>query len=169
MKLCLRKFRISHLLHWYTPREGLGTAKLFVGMALNYVTVNNKSEATCNNTKQLLQALPFRFCLIDNFPDAWRDQGTWCTCVYHNHVYELARTQPKLWPRKTKATKMSDWLHNFLCMLDCTCHKGLTVSCLHEALSMSMHVWITWTHITLYWTCDRHRIRQRYWCWLPSY
>ena len=38
------------------PREGLATARLFVDMVSNYVTVNNKGGATCSNTKQLLQA-----------------------------------------------------------------------------------------------------------------
>ena len=31
----------------------LYTANLFMGVAGNYVTVNNKSRATCNNSKQL--------------------------------------------------------------------------------------------------------------------
>ena len=39
------------LLHCYTPREELGTAKLFVGMTRNDVTVNIKGGATCNNNK----------------------------------------------------------------------------------------------------------------------
>ena len=41
MKFCSRKFRISRLLQLYTSREGLGTAKLFVGVSRNDVTVNN--------------------------------------------------------------------------------------------------------------------------------
>ena len=43
-----------HVYCRYTPREGLGTVKLFVGVAGKDVTVNNKGGATCNNTKQLL-------------------------------------------------------------------------------------------------------------------
>ena len=46
----LAKLRVSRLLHRYTPGEGLGTAKSFVDVAYNYVTVNNKGGATCNNT-----------------------------------------------------------------------------------------------------------------------
>ena len=45
----LAKLRVSRLLHRYTPGEGLGTAKSFVDVAYNYVTVNNKGGATCNN------------------------------------------------------------------------------------------------------------------------
>ena len=33
----------------YTSREGLGTAKLFVGVTRNDVTVNSKGGATRNN------------------------------------------------------------------------------------------------------------------------
>ena len=72
VKYCSRKFCMSHLLHWYTLREGLGTAKLFVGVTGNNVTVNNKGGATCNNTKQLLQASSlviswFKFTLLWTF------------------------------------------------------------------------------------------------------
>jgi len=56
MKFCLHKFHISRLLQWTTPREGLGTAKLFVDVAGNDVTVNNKGGATYNNNKQSLKA-----------------------------------------------------------------------------------------------------------------
>ena len=56
MKFCLHKFHISRLLQWTTPREGLGTAKLFVGVVGNDVTVNNKGGATYNNNKQSLKA-----------------------------------------------------------------------------------------------------------------
>ena len=33
VKFCSQKVLISNLLYWYTPREGLGTAKLYVGVA----------------------------------------------------------------------------------------------------------------------------------------
>ena len=44
------------ILYRYTLREGLGTAKLFVGMTWNNITVKIKGGATRNNSKQLLQA-----------------------------------------------------------------------------------------------------------------
>ena len=47
--------QIPHITFRYTPREELGAAKLFVGMAVNDVTVNNKGGATYNNTIQLLK------------------------------------------------------------------------------------------------------------------
>ena len=68
VKFCLREFRISRLLQRHTPREGLGTAKLFVGMAGNVVTVNNKGWTTCINTKQLLQGSSFIIKLIQSLP-----------------------------------------------------------------------------------------------------
>ena len=53
MKFSSCKFRISCLLHCFTPREELGTAKLFVGVTGNDVTVNNKGGATGNNNKKI--------------------------------------------------------------------------------------------------------------------
>ena len=49
VEYCWHKFHISRLLHCDTPREGFGAAKLFVGMARDDVTVNNKGGAACNN------------------------------------------------------------------------------------------------------------------------
>ena len=54
MKFYSHKFHISHFIALIYPKRGLGIAKLFVGMASNDETVNNK--ATCNNIKQVLQA-----------------------------------------------------------------------------------------------------------------
>ena len=42
-------------LYWYTPREGLDTAKLSIGVARNDVTKYIKGGVTCNNSKQWLQ------------------------------------------------------------------------------------------------------------------
>ena len=47
-KFCSQNFFISSLLYQYTPREGLGTVKLFMGVAGNDI----KGGATCNNSKQ---------------------------------------------------------------------------------------------------------------------
>ena len=47
--------QIPHITFRYTPREELGAAKLFVGMAVTDVTVNNKGGPTYNNTIQLLK------------------------------------------------------------------------------------------------------------------
>ena len=68
VKFCSQKLFISSLLYLYTPREWLGTAKLFMGVARNDVTVNNKGESTCNNTKQLLEASSLVTMLIQNLP-----------------------------------------------------------------------------------------------------
>ena len=45
-----------------------GTAKLFVGVAENDVTVNIKGGAPCNNTKQLAQASSLVIILIQFLP-----------------------------------------------------------------------------------------------------
>ena len=39
-------------------RKGLGAAKLFVGVAGNDVTVNNKGGVTCSSIKKSLKLLP---------------------------------------------------------------------------------------------------------------
>ena len=51
VKLCSHKFRMSRLLHWYTPREEVGTA--VCGRGRKVTTVNNKGGATCNSTKTI--------------------------------------------------------------------------------------------------------------------
>ena len=65
VKFCSQKLSLLYL---YIPREWLGTAKLFMGVARNDVTVNNKGGATCNNTKQLLEASSLVAMLIQNLP-----------------------------------------------------------------------------------------------------
>ena len=72
VKFCSQKLFISKFIVLIypkgvanNPREWLGTAKLFMGVARNYVTVNNKYGATCNNPKQLLKASSM---LIQNLP-----------------------------------------------------------------------------------------------------
>ena len=52
----------------YTLREGLGAAKLFVGVSRNYVTVNNKGGATCISTKQIPKASSLVIKLIQILP-----------------------------------------------------------------------------------------------------
>ena len=50
------------------PKGGLGTAKLFVGVAGNGVTVNNKGGTTCINTKQLLKGSSLVIKSIQSLP-----------------------------------------------------------------------------------------------------
>ena len=71
MKFSLYKFCINYCVYCtvsYTPREELGTAKLFVGVTGNGVTVNIKGAATCNNNKQLLQGSSLVIKLIQILP-----------------------------------------------------------------------------------------------------
>ena len=56
VKFCLQKVPILSLLYWYTLKEGLGTAKWFVGVVGNDVKSKHKGGAAHNNSKQLLQA-----------------------------------------------------------------------------------------------------------------
>ena len=57
MKFCLHEFRVSHLLHYYTLRKGLGMAKLFMDMTENEIIVNSKVGATCINCKQITSSM----------------------------------------------------------------------------------------------------------------
>ena len=85
MKFCSREFCIPHLLQWHTPWEGLGTAKLFVGVAVNGITVNNKGGTTCINTKQLLKSSSLVIKLIQSLP-----QNPWTqSLIPLSHFYIL--------------------------------------------------------------------------------
>ena len=68
VQFCSQKVLISSLLYWYNPREGLGTAKLFMGVAWNDITVNSNGGATRNNSKHLCQASSFGIKLIQILP-----------------------------------------------------------------------------------------------------
>ena len=59
IKFDSHEFRISHLMQLYTPRAGLITANLLVGVAGNDVRVNIRGGATCNNNKQSLNVCSF--------------------------------------------------------------------------------------------------------------
>ena len=68
VKFRSRKCCKSRYYSEYTLREGLGAAKLFVGVSRNDVTVNNKGGATCISTKQIPKASSLVIKLIQILP-----------------------------------------------------------------------------------------------------
>ena len=84
-------------MHWYTPKEEHGTQKLFMGLARNDITINNKGGAARNNSKEFLQASSLVLMLtpiLPKYPSLNGAFPTYSNNLLHYLIYRKIITKP---------------------------------------------------------------------------